>query len=96
MDILIKPVITEKAENLSEKSNQYTFIVEKTANKIEIKKVVEKLYNVNVVAVNTNRMPGKIKMKGTKSGYQVGRKPSYKKAVITVESGEVLDIYKNV
>jgi large subunit ribosomal protein L23 len=96
MDILIKPVITEKAENLSEKSNQYTFIVDKTANKIEIKKVVEKLYNVNVLAVNTNRMPGKIKMKGTKSGYQVGRKPSYKKAVITIEAGEVLDIYKNV
>jgi large subunit ribosomal protein L23 len=96
MDILIKPVITEKAENLSETRNQYTFIVDKTANKIEIKKEVEKLYNVNVVAVNTNRMPGKIKMKGTKSGYQVGRKPSYKKAVITIETGEVLDIYKNV
>jgi len=96
MNILIKPVITEKAEILSEKRNQYTFIVEKTSNKIQIKKEVETLYNVNVTDVNTNRMPGKIKVKSTKSGYQVGKKPSYKKAVVSLESGEHLDIYKNV
>ena len=96
MNILIKPVITEKAEILSEKRNQYTFLVVKTANKIQIKKEVEATYNVNVTDVNTHRMPGKIKVKSTKSGYQVGKKPSYKKAVVSLESGEHLDIYKNV
>ncbi|MGE5356568.1 MAG: 50S ribosomal protein L23 [Deltaproteobacteria bacterium] len=96
MNILIKPVITEKAENLSEKRNQYTFIVDKTANKIQIKKEIEALYNVNVTDVNTVRMPGKVKVKGTRSGYQIGKKPSYKKAIVSLETGEHLDIYKNV
>jgi len=96
MKVIIRPVITEKAENLTEKRNQYTFIVEKSANKIQIKKDIEEMYKVNVTDVNTIRMPGKVKVKGTRSGYQVGRKPSYKKAIITVESGETIDIYKNV
>ena len=96
MQVLIKPVITEKAETLAEDSNKYTFIVEKKANKIQIKKAVEALYNVNVTDVNTARMPGKVKVKGTRSGYQVGKKPSFKKAVISVEEGEMIDIYGNV
>lgn len=96
MKVIIRPVITEKAESLTEKRNQYTFVVEKSANKIQIKKEIEELYKVNVTDVNTIRMPGKIKVKGTRSGYQVGRKPSFKKAIITVESGETIDIYKNV
>lgn len=96
MKIIIRPVITEKAELLTEKRNQYTFVVEKSANKIQIKKEIEELYKVNVTDVNTIRMPGKIKVKGTRSGSQVGRKPSFKKAIITVESGETIDIYRNV
>ena len=59
--ILVKPIISEKAEGLSEKLNQYSFVVEKTANKIEIKKAVEEMYNVSVKAVNTLIMPGKAK-----------------------------------
>lgn len=96
MKVVIRPVITEKAENLTEKRNQYTFIVEKSANKIQIKKDIEEVYKVNVTDVNTMRMPGKVKIKGTRSGYQIGRKPSYKKAIVTVESGEIIDIYRNV
>ena len=96
MGLIIKPVITEKAENLAEKSNKYSFIVEKTANKVEIKKEIEKKYGVNVTDVNTIRMPGKVKVKGTRSGYQVGRISSYKKAIVSVEEGERIDLYKNV
>ncbi len=96
MDILIKPVITEKAETLAEEQNKYTFVVNKKANKLEIKKAIEEMYNVNVTDVNTSIMPGKIKVRGTRSGYQKGRKPAYKKAVVSVEDGEVIDIYGNV
>ncbi len=96
MQVLIKPLITEKAELLAEKSNKYTFIVDKKANKIQIKKSVEEMYNVNVVAVNTARMPGKVKVKGTRKGYQVGRLSSYKKALVSVEEGDTIDVYSNI
>ena len=96
MNVLIKPVITEKAETLAEKQNKYTFIVNKKANKLEIKKAVEEMYNVNVTDVNTSIMPGKVKIRGTRSGYQKGRIPAYKKAVVSVEEGEVIDIYGHV
>jgi len=96
MQVLIKPVITEKAETLAEEKNKFTFVVAKEANKIQIKKAIEALYNVSVTDVNTARMPGKIKVRGTRSGYQVGKKSSYKKAIVTVEEGETIDIYGNV
>ncbi|HHB52236.1 MAG TPA: 50S ribosomal protein L23, partial [Saprospiraceae bacterium] len=60
------------------------------------KNAVEEMYNVNVTDVNTSIVPGKVKVRGTRSGYQKGRKPAYKKAVISVEEGEVIDIYGNV
>lgn len=94
--ILIKPIITEKAEVLSEKQNQYSFQVNKEANKIEIRKAVEKMYNVNVVAVNTIITPGKVKVRGTRSGYQKGRISPVKKAVVTVEEGETIDFYSGI
>ena len=94
--ILIKPIITEKAELLSEKRNQYSFVVNMDANKIEIRKAVEAMYNVNVVSVNTVITAGKIKVRGTRAGYQKGRKPSIKKAVVTVETGETIDFYSGV
>jgi len=96
MAILIKPVITEKAETLTEKENKYTFIVDKKANKIQIKKAIEDMYKVNVVAVNTMIVPGKVKIRGTRHGYQLGRKPSYKKAIVTVTEDSIIDIYKSV
>ena len=96
MQILIKPVITEKAEVLAEEKNKYTFVVHKSANKIQIKKAIETMYNVNVVSVNTARMPAKVKVRGTRSGYQIGAISSYKKATISVEEGEMIDIYGNV
>ncbi len=96
MEILIKPVITEKAETLAEERNKYTFVVNKKANKIQIKKAVEDMYNVSVTDVNTSVMPGKVKVRGTRSGYQIGKMSAYKKAVVSVEEGEVIDVYGNV
>lgn len=92
-EILIKPIITEKAETLSEGLNKYSFIVHKKANKIEIKKAVETMYNVQVAAVNTMILPGKIKSRTTRAGVLQGRKPAYKKAVVTLASGEDIDFF---
>lgn len=94
--ILIKPLITEKADTLSESKTQYSFIVDKNANKIEIKKAVEQLYTVNVESVNTMIIPGKRKSRNTKRGVLHGRKPSYKKAVVTLGTGETIDFFGDI
>ena len=94
--ILVKPLITEKADTLSESKSQYSFIVEKTANKIEIRKAVEALYTVNVEAVNTMVIAGKRKSRNTKRGVLHGRRPSYKKAVVTLASGETIDFFGDI
>ncbi len=94
--ILVKPIISEKAEGLSEKLNQYSFVVDKKANKIEIKKAVAEMYNVSVKAVNTLTMPGKYKTRSTRSGVQKGRQPSYKKAVVTLAAGEEIDFFSEI
>jgi len=94
--ILVKPLITEKADGLSESKSQYTFIVDKGANKIEIKKAIEALYTVNVEGVNTMVIPGKRKTRNTKKGVLHGRKPSYKKAVVTLATGETIDFFGDI
>lgn len=91
--ILVKPLITEKSEMISEKENKASFVVHRRANKIEIKKAVEKAYNVKVVSVNTAVMPGKTKSRNTKSGLIKGRSSSYKKAIVKLAEGDVLDLY---
>lgn len=92
-DVLIKPLLSEKANKMSEKMNRYSFWVDKKANKLEIKRAVEQFYGVQVTEVNTSVMPSKLKSRYTKSGFIVGRKPSRKKAVVTVAEGETLDLY---
>ena len=94
--ILVKPIISEKAEGLSEKLNQYSFVVDKTANKIEIRKAVEAMYNVSVKAVNTLTMPGKYKTRSTRAGVQKGRQASFKKAIITLAAGEEIDFFSEI
>ena len=91
--ILIKPLITEKSEMISEKENKACFVVHRRANKIEIKNAIEKAYNVSVVSVNTAVMPGKSKTRNTKSGVVRGRSSSFKKAIIKLAEGETLDLY---
>lgn len=92
-EILIKPLITEKSENISETLTKYTFVVNRKANKIEIRKAIEGMYNVSVDSVNTMIVPGKTKIKNTRSGLQRGRKPSFKKAIITLSEGEEIDFF---
>jgi large subunit ribosomal protein L23 len=96
MSILKKPLITEKASAQSEKAGKYTFIVDKKANKVEIKKAIEKMYGVNVEEVNTSNMPSKPKARYTKTAIISGRKPSYKKAIVQVAKGETIDFYNEL
>lgn len=96
MNILIKPIVTEKMTAQGEDFNRYGFVVAKDANKLEIKQAVEELYNVKVAEVNTMRYAGKRKQRYTKSGISVGRTASYKKAVVTLAEGEVIDFYSNI
>jgi large subunit ribosomal protein L23 len=95
-DVLIKPILSEKANKQSEKFNRYAFVVDRKANKLEIKKAVELFYGVQVEEVNTMVVPSKLKSKYTKAGYIVGRKPAKKKAMVTVVAGETIDLYSVV
>lgn len=95
MSVLKKPLVTEKVSALNEKG-RYGFIVDSGANKVEIKKAVEKQYGVNVEAVNTMNVMGKLKTRYTKAGVLSGRRPNYKKAIVTLAEGEVIDFYSNV
>lgn len=96
MSVIVKPLVTEKMNGLSEKLNRYGFVVAKDANKIEIKKAVESLYSVKVVGVNTLIAPGKRKSRYTKAGVISGRVSSFKKAIVTVAAGEKIDFYSNI
>ncbi len=96
MDILLKPIVTEKMTDQSEKFNRYGFIVAKDANKIQIKKAVEEMYGVTVDSVKTMVYNSKKKVRYTKSGIMSGRTPVYKKAIITVAEGESIDFYSNI
>jgi large subunit ribosomal protein L23 len=91
--IIIKPIISEKSDQLASKSNQYTFVVAKTANKIEIGKAVEAYYNVSVEGVNTSIMPSKAKSRMTKKTVVKGRVSSYKKAVVTLAAGDTIEVF---
>ena len=96
MDILIKPIITEKAAAQSEDQNVYAFEVARFANKVEIKKAVESFYGVNVESVRTAIVPAKFQTKYTKAGLVRGRKSAYKKALVKVAGGETIDLYGNI
>ncbi|MEA3317896.1 MAG: 50S ribosomal protein L23 [Bacteroidota bacterium] len=96
MDILVKPIVTEKMTQQGEDLNRYGFIVNKLANKIQIKKAVEEMYDVTVESVNTMRYLGKRKSRFTKSGIIEGRSNSIKKAIVTLVEGEQIDFYSNI
>lgn len=94
--ILIKPIISEKSDSLSEAHGKYTFMVNKKANKIEIGKAVADMYSVDVKEVNTMTMPAKAKNRNTKRGMVRGRVSSYKKAVITLADGETINFFGDI
>lgn len=96
MEVLIKPIVTEKMTDQGEKLNRFGFVVNKDATKIQIKKAVESMYNVKVEAVNTMVYAGKRKSRFTKAGVISGTTPAYKKAVITLGEGDTIDFYSNI
>jgi large subunit ribosomal protein L23 len=97
MEVLIKPLITEKMTAVTEKyPNRYGFVVDKRATKGQIKKAVEEMYDVSVSTVNTMVYLGKQKSRYTRTGFQTGRKNSFKKAIITLNEGQSIDFYSNI
>lgn len=95
-EVLIKPILTEKANAQQEKLKRYAFKVNRKANKLEIKKAVEEFYGVSVIDVNTLVAPGKNKTRFTKAGFIKGVRPAYKKALVTVAEGDTIDLYANI
>ena len=96
MGILIKPIVTEKLTVQGEKLNRYGFIVDREANKLQIKAAVEQMYNVTVAEVNTMNYHGKRKSRYTKAGMLQGRANHYKKAIVTLAGEEKIDFYANI
>jgi len=96
MEILIKPIITEKMTAQGEKHNRYGFVVDKRANKLQIKEAIEKMYGVKVASVNTQQYVGKVKMRNTTRGLAIGRVNRNKKAIITLKNGETIDFYASI
>jgi len=96
MNILIKPIITEKMTAQSEIFNRFAFVVDKSANKIEIKKSVEETYDVTVESVRTMVCIGKKRTRGTKSGFISGMTKTYKKAIVSLSEGDTIDFYSNI
>jgi large subunit ribosomal protein L23 len=96
MNILIKPIITEKATADVEKFNRYTFAVNTKANKVEIKKAVEAAYEVSVTKVRTINVRPDRKTRHTKTGVQTGKTNAVKKAIVQLAEGDTIDFYSNI
>ena len=96
MEILIKPIVTERMTIQGEKLNRYGFIVDPASNKLEIKAAVEEMYGVKVLEVNTARYHGKRKSRFTKAGLLSGRTNHFKKAIVTLAGEDKIDFYSNI
>ena len=96
MNLIIKPIVTEKMTTQTEMFNRYGFIVSKYSNKIDIKKTIEEIYNVKVKSVNTMNYYGKTKSRFTKGGVINGKKSAYKKAIVELHEGGKIDFYNNI
>ncbi len=96
MTVIMKPIITEKMTHMGEKLNRYGFMVDRRANKLQIKQAIKDLYGVDVASVNTMVFSGKNKTRFTKTGVIAGRTSTYKKAIVTLVKGETIDFYSNI
>jgi large subunit ribosomal protein L23 len=96
MAYIVKPLVTEKVNGLTEKENKFSFIVSPEANKLQIKTEVEARYNVQVLSVNTCNYAGKNKTRYTRTGVQRGKTSAFKKAVVTLKEGETIDFFSNI
>ncbi len=95
-DVLIRPIISERSQKLTKKLGTYLFVVDKKANKVEIKKAVEQMYGVSVDSVNTLIRPGKQKTRYTRKGVIAGQTKAVKRAYVTLSKGEEIDFYENL
>lgn len=95
-NIIVKPLITEKATRASEKFEQFGFIVKPEANKLEVKAAIEKMYNVNVTGVTTMNYIGKKSVRYTKKGFSKGKKNYFKKVFVTLKKGETINFFDNI
>lgn len=91
-DVIVRPLVTEKSHDQLDRLGAYTFVVAKDANKIEIAQAVEKAFNVKVTDVRTMRYAGKAK----RMGKHQGRRPSWKKAVVTLAQGDSIELFEGV
>jgi len=96
MNILIKPIISEKMQAVSEKFNRYGFVVDRKATKSQIKFAIEDVYGVRVDKINTLIQRGKATIRNTKSGMIRGQKNTVKKAIVFVNKEDKIDIYSNI
>ena len=96
MSILIKPIITEKMTDASDQFNRFGFVVDRNANKIQIKAAVEDAYGVTVDSVRTMNYAGKTKSRFTKAGVISGRTSHFKKAIVQLAEGDTIDFYSNI
>jgi len=95
-EIIVKPMVTERLTEEAERFNRYGFIVDKNANKIQIRESIEKMYSVSVTSVRTMNYMGKKNTRFTTAGMVKGKKPSYKKAIVTVAAGDSIDFYAGI
>ena len=93
---MIKPVVTEKANAISEKGNRYTFKVSPEMSKSQIIALIEELYDVKVTGISTMNYDGKKKQRYTKSGLLRGKVAAFKKAIVTIAEGQTIDFYSNL
>jgi large subunit ribosomal protein L23 len=96
MEILIKPIITEKLTAQADRLNRYGFLVDRRANKLEIKAAIEKMYKVTVASINTQQYVGKVKTRNTTQGLAIGRVNRSKRAFVTLKDGDKIDFYASV
>jgi large subunit ribosomal protein L23 len=89
--VIRRPLITEKATQLQESVGKYSFEVDKRANKIDVKRAVESMFDVHVVKVNTTSVHGKVK----RMGRFVGRRSNWKKAIVTLADGQSIDYFES-
>jgi large subunit ribosomal protein L23 len=94
--IILKPIITEKMTQMGEKLNRYGFLVDRKANKLQIKKAIKDIYGVDALEINTMVTAGKSKTRYSKTGFISGKSATYKKAIITLAKGETIDFYSNI
>ena len=96
MEYLIQPIISETTSDDSELNNRYWFKVDRRANKFDVKRMIEDIYEVNVSKVRTMNIKPKSKSRFTKTGVISGATSAYKKAIVDLKDGDTIDIYSNL